>query len=145
MGYRSDVRIVTSKKGYEELKKFSNNYLKKYDKEIAKFNIINNCDVFKQGDNEIYMGWNGVKWDEGYSEVDAIMAGLEHLDKNDYSFRYARIGEDYCDFESNYINSVKKEKNIKLDYPYLERYFCDDYLYYMNQSKQKNKSGKEER
>ena len=29
MGYRSDVRIMTTKKGFNELKKFSISYLKK--------------------------------------------------------------------------------------------------------------------
>ena len=28
MGYRSDVRIITSKKGFKELRKFTDNYLK---------------------------------------------------------------------------------------------------------------------
>ena len=28
MGYRSDVRIVTSKKGFKELTKFVNDYMK---------------------------------------------------------------------------------------------------------------------
>ena len=28
MGYRSDVRIMTSKKGFDELRKFTDQYLK---------------------------------------------------------------------------------------------------------------------
>ena len=46
MGYRSDVRIVTTNKGYDELKKYTDNYLKennfKYD------NLLEACDLFEE-------------------------------------------------------------------------------------------------
>lgn len=40
MGYRSDVRIVTSKNGFEELKKFVENYLKEHESDESE-NLLN--------------------------------------------------------------------------------------------------------
>ena len=49
------------------------------------------------------------------------MNGLEHLKKKDLSYRYARIGEDFTDFEEDNYDSVKT--NEDLVYPAMERYF----------------------
>ena len=115
MGYRSDVRIITSKKGYDELKKFNDEYLDK-NKNIngfKEYSLLDNLTFKAETDNSVYIGWEWVKWYEGYNSVDAIMEGLNHLENNNYSYRYARIGENISDIEEYTFNgTLEGEKDI---------------------------------
>ena len=43
MGYRSDVRIMTSKKGFDELRKFTDKYLK--EKNYTYGNLLDQLDL----------------------------------------------------------------------------------------------------
>lgn len=131
MAYRSDVRIVVSNKGYQELKKYVNEHLPE---DMKKYNLLQNTDVEKITDNQVYLGWDSIKWYEyaDFKEVDTIMAGLKYLDANDYSYCYARIGEQVDDYEEKYNVSDKEDY---LDFPQLERYFDDDYFFNKDKSK----------
>lgn len=128
MGYRSDVRIVVSKEGYELLKEFVEYYLKDNVKkeEINEMNLLKSVDIKTEGKNQVYLGWNYLKWYDGYNEIDAVMKGLEYLKDKDMSYRYARIGEDFTDFEEDNYDS--KTDNLDLSYPAVERYFDDSYF-----------------
>ena len=61
------------------------------------------------------------------------MDGLKHLKDKEFSYRYARIGESYDDYEeSNFESDIEAEQD--LDYPSMIREFDDDYVIeYMNQ------------
>lgn len=128
MGYRSDVRIVTSQKGFKELKKFTDNYLK--EKNYTYGNLLNDCQMISENKWSKYFGWNSIKWYEyceDYEDVSAIMEGLKHLKKNDMSYRYARIGESYDDYEEfSYESDNEKEQD--LEYPSMVRYFDDEWV-----------------
>ena len=125
MGYRSDIRIVTSKEGFEKLQEFVRNHLKK-NKE--NYNLLEECDIKQEGKNQCYFGWNWVKWYEhDYPEVVAIMEGLNHLGENEYSYRYMRIGESYEDIEEQSYDG-EKENEIDLEYPNMLREFDDEYI-----------------
>ena len=125
MGYRSDVRIVTSRKGYEELKKHIQDYYKENDiPKDYQFDLLNNTNVMERNKYQVYLGWNNIKW-YGYPDVSAIEDGLSKLKDNDMSYRFARIGENYDDYEE-YSHESLNEKEQDLDYPYMERYFNDD-------------------
>lgn len=125
MGYRSDVRIITSKKGFKELNKFVNNYLK--DSLEAEYNLMNNLKFKAENDYACYFGWDYLKWYEGYDTVDAIINGLNHLEENDMSYRFSRIGESYDDYEEKSYESEKEEEQ-DLEYPSMLREFDDDYV-----------------
>ena len=122
MSYRSDVRIVVSNKGYQELKKYVNDHLPE---NLKKYNLLQSPDVEKIDDNHVYLGWNSVKWYElsNFPEIDSIMDGLDYLRDNEYSYRYARIGENYDDYGEKNIDG---DNDGYLEYPQLERYFDDD-------------------
>ena len=125
MGYRSDIRIITSEKGFEELKKFVTKYLKEHNED---YTLLENCDIKQEGKKQCYFGWNYVKWYENdYEDVDAIMEGLQHLSDKEYSYRYMRIGEEYDDVEEQYCDG-EKDKNIFLEYPSMIREFDDEYV-----------------
>lgn len=128
MGYRSDVRIMTSKKGFEKLKEYTDKYLK--DKDYKYGNLLDECDISEETKYAKYIGWNNIKWYEysDYTDVDAIMNGLDYLKNEDYSYRYARIGESYDDYEEHSYESEFYEDEQDLEYPSMERYFDDDYV-----------------
>jgi len=132
MGYRSDVRIVTSQEGFEKLEEFVKEYLKEYNEQN---NLLDDCDIKQVGKKQCYFGWNYIKWYDGYHDVDAIMEGLEYLSENEYSYRYMIIGESYDDIEEKFYDGVKDEK-IYLEYPNIIREFDDDYVLKSIQGKQ---------
>lgn len=125
MGYRSDVRIITSKKGFNELNKYVKEYLKNLNHED--YNLLDDLKFKAENDYSVYFGWNWVKWYQGYESVDAIESGLQHLKDKDMSFRFARIGESYDDYEEDSYESENEEEQ-DLDYPSMLREFDDSYV-----------------
>ena len=71
MGYRSDVRIITSKKGYDRLSK----YVRKAVNDDIDMNLLENTDLKCVSSSGVLIGWNSIKWYEwsDYKSVDAIM------------------------------------------------------------------------
>ena len=157
MGYRSDVRIIVSKKGYKELRKYVEEHIKKYKSENIKegsiasvhdFNLLNFLDVSKSDSNKdiYYLGWNDVKWYDGYEDVDAIMDGLEKLKLNGYEYHFGRLGEDYEDIEWTYFFSEDGKDISLLECPCVERRFADDDYVDIDLTKEfKKKSERDER
>lgn len=133
MGYRSDVRIVTTIEGYKKLNEFVKNYIKDTNED----NLLEDCDIKRKNDEVIYFGWDWVKWYENCNtDVDAIMKGLEHLKRNDYSYRYARLGEDYEDYEEQFFDS-NRESEPKLDSLYFIREIDDTVFDYLEEFNEK--------
>ena len=125
MGYRSDVRIIVSKNGYKELEKFVDKFLKEKNED---YNLLKETDIFKQSKYTTYLGWNSVKWYEySYNDVDSIMQGLHYLKEKGMSYRYARIGENYDDYDEHYYESENEEEQ-DLEYPSMLREFEDEYV-----------------
>ena len=122
MGYRSDVRIVTSKKGYKVLDNYVKKYLRDHDKDRT-WNLLKSPKIKKETPYTTYIGWDCLKWYEysDYVDVDAIMTGLDYLKENGYSYRYSRIGEKYYESEN--------EEEQDLIYPSIIREFDDDYIF----------------
>ena len=125
MGYRSDVRIIVSKNGYKELEKFVDKFLKEKNED---YNLLKKTDIFKQSKYTTYLGWNSVKWYEySYNDVDSIMQGLHYLKEKGMSYRYARIGENYDDYDEHYYESENEDEQ-DLEYPSMLREFEDEYV-----------------
>lgn len=123
MGYRSDVRIITSKKGYDRLSK----YVRKAVNDDIDMNLLENTDLKCVSSSGVLIGWNSIKWYEwsDYKSVDAIMDGLNVLKDEGYSYRYARMGEQYDDYDEYNYDSNKKDDEY-IPYIYVSRYFDDD-------------------
>lgn len=123
MGYRSDVRIITSKKGFEELTNFVKKYLGEID---CKYNLLDNLQINEDRGDQIYFGWDYVKWYEGcegYEDITAIENGLDHLSTKGYGYRFARIGEEYTDYEERCDDGDDEDW---LDWIYVTRKFDDE-------------------
>ena len=128
MGYRSDVRIVTSKKGYKVLDDYVKKYLRDHDKN-RNWNLMKRPNIKKETPYTTYIGWDCLKWYEfsDYEDVNAIMTGLDYLKENVYSYRYSRLGENYDDHDEQYYESDNEEEQ-DLVYPGIIRAFDDDYI-----------------
>lgn len=127
MGYRSDVRIITSKKGFDELKKFTDNFLE--EKNWKYGNLLDDSMMIHENKFSKYFGWDSIKWYDyidGYEDVSAIMDGLKHLEENDLSYRFARLGESLDDYEEFSYESDNEDEQ-DLEYPCLSRQFDDNY------------------
>lgn len=124
MGYRSDVRIITSKKGFDKLKKYVTDEIAK-GKNPQMYNLMENLDLDYENSYSKYFGWNNVKW--YYEDVDIVMAGLHKLEEDDMSYRFARLGENFDDYEEESYESENEEEQ-DFEYPCVERYFDDDYV-----------------
>lgn len=133
MGYRSDVRIITSKKGYKELKEYVDNRAKECVKvresKEYDWNLLNRLNVKKENNFEVLIGWNNIKWytnwDEYYEDVTIIEQGLDYINELGYGFRFSRIGEDYTDIEEICQDGTLEDEDA-LDYVYITRMFDDD-------------------
>lgn len=138
MGYRSNVRIIVSKKGYEELKKFNIEYLTEVGREqpdkegfavnewVNNVNLLNHLDVFAENEEFVYFGWDDIKWYDGslgYPSVNAISDGLDSILQDGYSYRFGIIGEDDTDME---IQEHIGEREEELPYLEYERSFLDN-------------------
>lgn len=112
---------------YNELKKYTDNYL--FEKNWGYGNLLNEFDVRAVNNDTVYLGWNDIKWYdyEDYEDVNAIVYGLKYLEENDYSYRFARLGEDYDDFEEKYYDSDSEKEN-HLEFPSVLREFEDEYI-----------------
>lgn len=125
MGYRSDVRIVTSRAGFEELRRVVREEAIKYATPDYDYNLINTARVMWNYDaTQVMLSWDCVKWYEDcYKDVDAVMHGLDYLTQNGFDWRFSRIGEELDDVEERYNDG---DEDADLEYPCIRRYF-DDY------------------
>lgn len=127
MGYRSEVRIVTTKEGFQSLKNHVEDYIKSK-KGDTDYNLMKSLDInYESKDGKIrYFGWSWVKWYDGdYVEVDAVVSGLDKLEEEDISYRFSRQGEDLSDIDKQSYDSEKN--NIDLPYPSMLSGFDDEY------------------
>lgn len=140
MGYRSDVRIITSKKGFDKLKNYISEYLKENKSDD---NILDYLDAKKECKNFVYLCWDNIKWYDEYISVEAITKGLDDLEEKGYSYRISRFGEEYGDYEESYFDG-EKDKNSNIPFAWFERKFDDDHIDkeidYVNSGKDKKNS-----
>lgn len=124
MGYYSDVRLLTTRKGYDKLSKFVR---KKVNNDIDE-NLLENCDFKSIHCNTVFIGWNNIKWyenDDRFKDVDAIMKGLEFLGDNNLSYHYARMGENFEDCDL--LESDNDDDKLDI-YSSIDRQFDDEYV-----------------
>lgn len=127
MGYRSQVRIAISKKGYKEMCNYLVDYAKRigFNKE-AILEILKDTDINLENKYQKYFGWDWIKWYDGYPQIDAITEALSYVEEKGYSYKFSRIGEDFTDIEEYGCDGEKyTRKNLFVDFPYLDRGFDD--------------------
>ena len=60
MGYRSDIRIVTTKDGFEKLKEFVKKYLEEKKLDIKEYNLLEELDT--KADGKEQYEWYKLSW-----------------------------------------------------------------------------------
>lgn len=121
MASYSDVRIVTSEKGFKAAKSFIAEYLKNNnisDKEMKEMNLMRpeNLDIKEKiksvgGKRYVYYGWNSAKWEKySFKDVDAVMKSLDYLESQGIAYHYVRIGDEDADIENIRSVSDPEEK-----------------------------------
>lgn len=114
MGYKSDVRLITTKAGLKTMKQQS-----KSNEEIS--NIINDLDINKQAGNIVYLGWNNIR----AVEVDTIEEIINTLEEKEISYRLTIMGEEISDIEERHYTFPKDEK-YDIPYPSINRCFDEE-------------------
>lgn len=84
MGYYSDVCLVLSVKGLEDL----NCRIEAMDKGIrlAVVDMLDSCDVYEEHEGESIHIWRDLKWYSWFSDVSALMGALCDMDEAGYYF-----------------------------------------------------------
>ena len=109
MGYRSDIRIKTTKNGYNAIKREWKKQIQVLNENnIDYYNLMDNIEIFEEHNDIVYIGWDYLKFYKGYEEVDAIYDILEILQKREYPFHFLRIGEEWNDVEEIDNTETKK-------------------------------------
>ena len=97
MGYRSDVVLAVNKEIMPEFLA----YLATND-EAKCLVFSDHCELNQdyEGEGHLLVAWTGIKWYDGYPDVDVIEKFTCELDADMEKvemFRFVRIGEDYED------------------------------------------------
>lgn len=98
MGYRSDVKLVMTKKAYDGMVAMAENEfgLNSYEYDF----IANNEDKKIAKDNDIViLSWNDVKWYNDFAEVQFIQEYLNVMYDANESYNFIRLGEEIDDIE----------------------------------------------
>lgn len=122
MGYRSDIRIMTTEEGFKSLNNTIDNYLKENGLGLGN-NLLYTLDINKhKARSQRYFGWNNIIWYTHlhYVYVDVILMGPKELKKENIPYRFTRIGEDISDIEE-----IINDDYLKLDYINADRRFVD--------------------
>lgn len=99
MGYRSDVRIATTREGYDrmcrrvdELSEVHGTYPLIGTRRMPEF--------FEEQDGSVVFGWDWVKWYDGMlSDVTNVMTALSEIVGAGVPCEFCRVGEEYDDIE----------------------------------------------
>lgn len=129
MGYLSDVRITVSQEGYKELEAFVSKGSSEFIANLLEDGIP---DVFEVGGDEVYFGWNSIKWYEQFDDVRLIIKGLNHLEKLGYSYNFIRSGEEYGDIEEVDVGSDKEGYLYCPAIVFDDEYFREHFKYEKN-------------
>lgn len=127
----SMIRIVTTLEGFEVMKNFVSEELKK----IPDYNDGNYMDSFHEKieskeDNYVIFGWDWVKFRVTWPDGKAIVDALDFLEESNIPYRFRRMYEGYCgdidqiDFDNDNVlpeiyTSVKFTYDIQVKNKYL--------------------------
>ena len=99
MGYRSEVRIATTREGYEricrrvdELGKGSNVY--------PLIGTMVKPDFFDELGDSVAFGWDHVKWYDGdYEDVTNVSKALAEIEADRLPVEFCRVGDSWDDIQ----------------------------------------------
>ena len=105
MGYRSGVKIATTREGYNALLGIMDH---KNESAFVDYPLIG-TDIkpgyFEEENGTVVFGWDSIKWYDGlFREVDNLIEALAEIADNGYPYELCRIGESWDDIEFSTAN-----------------------------------------
>lgn len=107
MGYRSNVRIATTRAGYERMCRI-------VDETDAgnEFRLMGAKVAPKHRSSfggTVVFGWDWIKWDECYPDVSKVVKAQQTIESEGYPVVFARVGEGLDDVEMTEANEGMSE------------------------------------
>lgn len=130
MGYRSDVRLVTTEKNWKKLAEHMSKWAIGHIAGADMEKYVRSCfspDIFKRSKGLVYAGWNDIKW---YDDYDPSFGEFMKFLRTLKPFNYLRIGEDEDDTER-----IERDKNYELPSIFVERKADDSWVLEMLEAK----------
>lgn len=98
MGYRSEVRIATTKEGYDLMCDFVDAHTKEGEAQLIGRDV--KPEIFEKHGGDVAFGWKCIKWyEEECVDVKNIVDALDALGCDEVPYRLVRVGEDWDDIE----------------------------------------------
>lgn len=99
MGYRSEVKIATTREGYDQMCE----RVDALSKGLGTSPLMGSCrkpDFFEESDGCVVFGWDYIKWYEGLlADVDNVADALSVIGECGIPYEFCRIGESWDDIE----------------------------------------------
>ena len=99
MGYRSEVKIATTREGYDQMCE----RVDALSEGLGTSPLMGSCrkpDSFEESDGCVVFGWDYIKWYEGLlADVSNVADALSEIDKRGLPYEFCRIGENWDDIE----------------------------------------------
>lgn len=99
MGYRSEVRIATTREGYDRMREHVDALSEEHDA-YPLMGAGREPDFFDEQDGCVVFGWDDVKWYEGQlSDVTNVVKALNEIGECGLPYEFCRTGESWDDIE----------------------------------------------
>ena len=118
MGYETEVRVITTQKGFRELNKFADMKLKE-NIEVAR--ILKEPDINEKYKDIVRLGWTDMR----SSELEVLKDCMTNLMEKDITYRALYLGENLEDIEESCYTS-QNDKKAFIPYISLIRTFDDE-------------------
>lgn len=97
MGYRSEVRIATTREAYDlmcEKVDFLSDGLDSY----PLMGTERPTDFFDEKGDSVVFGWDSIKWNESlFTDVRNVLEALDEIGEGEFPYEFCRVGEDWDD------------------------------------------------
>ena len=99
MGYRSEVKIATTREGYDQMCERVD-ALSEGSGTSPLMGSRRKPDFFEESDGCVVFGWDYIKWYEGLlADVDNVADALNEINECGLPYEFCRIGESWDDIE----------------------------------------------
>ena len=118
MGYKIDVRLITTLKGFREIKKFAELKLSENEENAE---VLKEPDIEQKYKDIIKLGWNDMRG----NEVELLQECMLEFMEKDITYRAMYLGENIEDIEENSYTSPRDNKKF-IPYPSITREFDEE-------------------
>lgn len=99
MGYRSEVRIATTREGYD-LMCDRIDFISEGHDSYPLMGSERQPEFFDEENGTVVFGWDNIKWYAGlFCDVTNVVEAMGELEEQEIPYEFCRIGEDWDDIE----------------------------------------------